>query len=1120
MLKHADIIEKLTAEQKTALAASLDALSDPRLQEAGIPRVQVGKGADCATETFPSYAALANSWNTALMKAAAEAQAAAARQAGVNLLYTPSLRLRSDPYQKGLTEDPYLGDVYARAIAEGYRGQGVMPCLSGASLNAVNVAYLDKQVSKRALSDYFLRPFSLFTEGGACAAESDCTRLSGSYDRVNEELFGRYLRTPAAADAFVLCSHTDHAAAMRVLAAGELLADGEAGWLSKANGEYRRMKEAVYRGERGIDELDRACARGEALSDEALDEAADRAVSLAFACAEAASRPAKPPQDMARSAAEESVVLLKNAGVLPLWRNCRVAVAGKALASDGTYFDEAFAAALRKRKRYAFVGSAAGYHAAEERSDRLLSEALAAVRKADAVVVFLDGGMSERSVKMPANRVALVAALAQQGKRVIVVLTGGVSPDMSFDRYADAVLLAPTDGAFCAQALCDVISGTLNPSGRLAATCYSDPDAVYASIRMCKETGRNRVGTFIGYRRYQTAGVKVRYPFGFGLNYTRFDYRSLKIEGDAVSFTVKNTGGRAGSEVVQVYTGKRDSALLRPARELKMFAKIHLKAGESKRVSFRLDPRTLAFGVGGRAVTEGGDYEIYVGASVADIRLRGTMHVEGRRIAPSGEKPEDYFQTASNILSGGYTFGDVLIVKEKFRHLRFASLLFAFFMAALALAMVIVDVVGVEDVWTPGWPLAVFIASAAFAVGGIAAYLIGRKLRAVAEKRAAVIREAEMKGNENAGQSYEALFDELFDDLTMQTETPAEQEDGKVSSREALAYDPVRTAKTVCGELVAFCTERGVAISERTAAKALASFAASRLIFLKCSDGELEEKFLSLLCAFFGAPVYADEYNGCENAAGLLYTGEGREAREDTNVGRAVKEAAEQRSKIVPAIVKNVQPAQIASFFMPFARYINFPESEEPVIFKEGEGEKESVFIPPNVWFVFTFAPDAELLGTDAYAANLAIVCGAELSAVEEREEKTPVSPLGYGQLRGIVRAARDEFWLDEDRSWKKVDKAEAYAHAHGGYVIDNKCFVRMEKYSSVLLACGAAEAETLDCTAAAKLVLPVCVALNGKSDELRGFSEAAAAAFGEENSMECRKAIGELRARDNGRKS
>ena len=282
-------------------------------------------------------------------------------------------------------------------------------------------------------------------------------------------------------------------------------------------------------------------------------------------------------------------------------------------------------------------------------------------------------------------------------------------------------------------------------------------------LRSNKDAGKNKVGVFIGYRNYDTARLKMRYPFGFGLSYTAFEYSRLEVKGNTVSFVVRNTGRCAGSEVAQVYVGKTAPALPRPRRELKAFAKIELKPGESRKISLAVDPASLSVFAGGGYTVEGGEYTVAVGASVSDIRLTGTMQLAGAKLPRSSERMSDYLQTYSNVLSGGYTLGDVKSAGKKGKKLSYTGLTLLFVFAVAAVAIAVLDLVGLLSVWHLGYELLGFGVAVVGAVLGLILFLAGRASRKKAERKAVTVaRENTADKTVHPALPYEKLFDDLF----------------------------------------------------------------------------------------------------------------------------------------------------------------------------------------------------------------------------------------------------------------------------------------------------------------------------------------------------------------------
>ena len=242
-------------------------------------------------------------------------------------------------------------------------------------------------------------------------------------------------------------------------------------------------------------------------------------------------------------------------------------------------------------------------------------------------------GLDRSHICIPENQKQLLEAVAQANENLVVVLSAGSVVETGWVSRCKAVLHAYLGGQAGAGAIMDVLTGRVNPSGKLAETLpltYEDtPAARYFPGK--QQNVEYREGLYIGYRYYETAHVPVRYPFGYGLSYTTFAYSDLKADADKVTFTITNTGSRAGAEIAQLYVAKADAAVFRPEKELKGFAKVFLQAGECKTVTIPLDDKAFRYWnvKTDRWEVEGGSYQLLVGASSADIRLTAAVTVAG-----------------------------------------------------------------------------------------------------------------------------------------------------------------------------------------------------------------------------------------------------------------------------------------------------------------------------------------------------------------------------------------------------------------------------------------------------------------------------------------------------------
>ena len=253
-------------------------------------------------------------------------------------------------------------------------------------------------------------------------------------------------------------------------------------------------------------------------------------------------------------------------------------------------------------------------------------------------------GMDRLHMELSKGQQALIEAVAKVNKNVILVLYGGspfVMPEQSAYRAAIHGYLGGQAGA---GAMVDALIGKVNPSGKLNETwpLKLEDNPSYPYYPSKERTAEHREGLYIGYRYYDTVAKEVRYPFGYGLSYTTFEYSDIKASKDEVTFTIKNTGSVDGAEVAQVYVSCKNGKVYRPKKELKGFIKVFLKAGESKNVTVKLDDKAFRyFNVKtDRWEVETADYEISVAASVSNVKLTQTVRVLGHDApAPYGELP-------------------------------------------------------------------------------------------------------------------------------------------------------------------------------------------------------------------------------------------------------------------------------------------------------------------------------------------------------------------------------------------------------------------------------------------------------------------------------------------------
>ena len=397
-------------------------------------------------------------------------------------------------------------------------------------------------------------------------------------------------------------------------------------------GPARELMKAVQDGKITESDIDERCAELLSLIDESYDAAAKQPAYDEDA-----------HHALARKAAGESIVLLKNeGGILPLAAETSVALIGdfaqtpRYQGAGSSVVNPTRVDCLKEeigKSGLACVGYARGFERTGKKNEALQREAVTLAEQADIVLLCMGlnesnetEGAERLSMQVEQNQIELLNAVSAVNENVVVLFFSGSAVETPWLDRCRALVYAGLGGQAGAGALLDALTGAITPSGKLTETwpmTYADtPAQDYPST---KTTAEYREGLFIGYRYYETAGLPVRFPFGFGLSYTEFAYSGLRIDDSGVYFTVANTGERDGAEIAQLYIGKQDSAFLRAAKEFKGYARVELKAGQSKEVfipfdeiSFRYwNPRSEAWEI------EGGRYEIMIGASCRDIRLTG-----------------------------------------------------------------------------------------------------------------------------------------------------------------------------------------------------------------------------------------------------------------------------------------------------------------------------------------------------------------------------------------------------------------------------------------------------------------------------------------------------------------
>lgn len=550
-----------------------------------------------------------------------------------------------------LSEDPFLSSEMAAHHIRGVQSQGVGTSIKHFAANNQEHRRMtsDSIVDERTLREIYLASFE-----GAVKKSQPWTvmcsynQVNGTFVSENEYLLTDILKEEWGHEGFVV---SDWGAVNE--RADALSAGLELEMPSSAGAGEQKIIEAVRSGK---------------LPEEKLDRAVERLLRIIFKAADnkqhGVAYDAEEHHQLARIVARESMVLLKNENdLLPLAKEGRIAVIG-ALAESPRYQGSGSSRInptkledIREEIRIAAGNSANVVYAKGYELDKdaavatLVDEAVQAAGTADVVVLFAglpdryeSEGYDRSHLRLPDNQIALIEAVAKAQPNLVVVLSNGSPVDMPWIGNAKAVLEAYLGGQALGGAIADLLFGDANPCGKLAETFPARLEDTSSYLFYFGEEDRveYKEGVFVGYRYYDKKKIEPLFPFGHGLSYTSFTYSALTFANKSirddetldVQVTVKNTGNRAGKEIVQLYVRETGSRVIRPEKELKGFAKVELAPGEEKKVTFTLDQRSFAYydvDLKDWRV-DSGSFEIMIGKSSRQIELTDTVMVEATKV--------------------------------------------------------------------------------------------------------------------------------------------------------------------------------------------------------------------------------------------------------------------------------------------------------------------------------------------------------------------------------------------------------------------------------------------------------------------------------------------------------
>ena len=664
------IVSRMTLEEKARLCGGRGCWHTQPVERLGIPAIMIADGPhglrmqtaedednlginqSAAAVCFPAGCATASSFDRELVRRMGVALGEECQAQELSVLLGPAVNIKRSPLCgrnfEYYSEDPCLAGQIAAAFIEGVQSREVGTSLKHFAVNNQEHRRMSvsAQVDERTLREIYLAAFETpVRQQKPWTVMCSYNKVNGIYSAENREFLTDILRGEWGFDGFVVSDWG---------AVNKRVEDLEAGLDLEMPGNNGCSEELIIQ-----------AVRDGRLREDVLDRAVGRLLNVILRCTE--HKAARPSLDLARdhqlaqTVAEESIVLLKNDGLLPLDEKMPVAFIGQyaklpRYQGGGSSHVNSFRVdgALEAAAGMENVEWAQGFSDETEAVDEtLLKEAVLLAKKVQAAVVFAglpekweSEGFDRQHMRMPQNQNRLIQEIAAVQPNTVVVLHNGGAVEMPWADKVKGIVETYLGGEAVGKAVVNILFGRVNPSGHLAETFprQLEDNPSYLTFPGEKDISEYREGIFVGYRYYQMKKMPVLFPFGHGLSYTTFEYKNMRI--DRTNITAKdslrvlvdltNTGKRAGKEAVQLYVSAVDSRVQRPVQELRGFQKVHLAPGETRTIEFELSGRSFSYWETSihEWYAENGRYEICIGASSADIRVRRTVTLEGSEPLP------------------------------------------------------------------------------------------------------------------------------------------------------------------------------------------------------------------------------------------------------------------------------------------------------------------------------------------------------------------------------------------------------------------------------------------------------------------------------------------------------
>lgn len=658
MKKIKEIIANLSIEEKVALTTGIDNWQTKAFEQYDVPSLVMSDGPhgmrkeqvdennknifnSVPATCFPTASLLACSFDKDLAKLMGEALGEESIEQNVDVVLGPGINIKRSPLCgrnfEYFSEDPLLSGELGAAYINGVQSKGVGTSVKHFFANSQEYRRVtsSSEVDERTLREMYLTNFEIAVKKGKpWTVMAAYNKINGVFATENTAYNEHVLYGEWGFDGSIVSDWGATHDRVKALQGGTALT------MPSDKEHHAQIVEAVKKDKDLEKVLDINCKRLLELAQKAKLKKKNQ-------------EKIHDSMEVAQKIVEESLVLLKNEEVLPLRRDQKVTFIGQ-FAKEPRYQGSGSSRvnsinlipAKVAAEDYPNVDFCQGYLEDDEKSEPLLKEAVSAAKTSDVAVLFVglpesfeSEGYDRPHMKLPDSHNELIKAVAEVNSRTIVVLHNGAPVEMPWADDVEAIIETYLGGDAVGKGVVNVLFGETNPSGRLAESFpYKlEDNPSYLFYKGERDIVEYREGVFVGYRYYETKKADVRYPFGYGLSYTNFEYSNLSVEKEAdseivnVSVKVTNTGQREGKEVVQLYVSPHKGVIIRPTKELKAFDKLSLLPNETKEVKFSLDNRAFSYWSleNNDWAIETGKYDIIIGKNSRDDILFETIELAG-----------------------------------------------------------------------------------------------------------------------------------------------------------------------------------------------------------------------------------------------------------------------------------------------------------------------------------------------------------------------------------------------------------------------------------------------------------------------------------------------------------